>query len=673
MVSHFLCISLLFLGLSCLRYACANAELSALMEMKASLDPENKILSSWTSDGDPCSGSSFLGVVCNENRKVSNISLPSRGLTGQLSPAVAELKCMSGLYLQFNKLTGEIPREIANLTELTDLYLDFNNLTGVIPPEIGGMVSLQVLQLNNNQLTGSIPEEIGFLKKLSYLALEHNMLTGQIPASLGNLRLLKEVYLGFNQLSGPIPLSLSNSPPLEVLDVQNNSFYGPTSPGLKRLKGGFNGQNNLNLCGAGLLLLRNCTPFDYDEKAIPADKGLVPLATNIPKAAKLPPQRSTSSKLPHFGIIIGTVSATISVLVAAVMVTFLLRKRKLKVGNTIDELEDRLTVDQSKELHRSPSPLISIEYFQDWDPMTPGIMFNIEEVKSAAQHFSDANLLGRSNFSAVYRGILKDGCVVAIKSINVTACKSEEAEFMKGLNLITSLEHDNLVKLRGFCFSKGRGECFLIYDYASRGNLSHYLDVAEGRSSQVLSWSTRVSIINGIAKGIRYLHSCDENKPAIVHRNISVEKILLNEHFSPVILDSGLLKLFAEDVAYSALKVSAALGYMAPEYITSGSFTEKSDVYAFGVVMLQVMSGKCMLTSSIRLAAESCNFAGFVDHNLKGKFHESEATKLTKIAVACTNEVPEKRPTMAAVVEELSSDGQNFLFKVGHDGLHETV
>lgn len=114
------------------------------MEIKASLDPSNKQLSSWTADGDPCGGA-FEGVACNEHRKVANISLQGKGLAGKVPPAVAELKCLSGLYLHYNSLSGEIPREIANLTELTDLYLNVNNLTGTIPPQIGTMASLQGL------------------------------------------------------------------------------------------------------------------------------------------------------------------------------------------------------------------------------------------------------------------------------------------------------------------------------------------------------------------------------------------------------------------------------------------------------------------------------------------------------------------------------------------------
>lgn len=125
-----------------------TVELRALMELKSSLDPEGKILGSWISDGDPCSGF-FEGVACNEHRKVANISLQGKGLSGWLSPALAELKCLSGLYLHYNNLSGEIPPRISNLTELVDLYLDVNSLSGAIPPEISNMASLQGNYIHN--------------------------------------------------------------------------------------------------------------------------------------------------------------------------------------------------------------------------------------------------------------------------------------------------------------------------------------------------------------------------------------------------------------------------------------------------------------------------------------------------------------------------------------------
>lgn len=132
---------LLVLGLE-FEPSSGDPEVTALMEMKAALDPEDRFLSSWTGDGDPCRGD-FEGVACNEHGKVANISLQGKGLSGSISPAVAALKCLSGLYLHYNALTGKIPREIGNLTELTDLYLNVNNLSGSIPVELGNMSSLQ--------------------------------------------------------------------------------------------------------------------------------------------------------------------------------------------------------------------------------------------------------------------------------------------------------------------------------------------------------------------------------------------------------------------------------------------------------------------------------------------------------------------------------------------------
>lgn len=128
--------------LVCLPPISGNPELVALIDLKAALDPGGRILTSWANSGDHCGGT-FEGVVCNEHGKVSNISLQTKGLQGTLSPAIAGLKCLSGLYLHFNSISGKIPVELGNLTELSDLYLNMNNLSGEIPPELGGMTSLQ--------------------------------------------------------------------------------------------------------------------------------------------------------------------------------------------------------------------------------------------------------------------------------------------------------------------------------------------------------------------------------------------------------------------------------------------------------------------------------------------------------------------------------------------------
>lgn len=130
--------------------------------------------------------------------------------------------------------------------------------------------------------------------------------------------------------------------------------------------------------------------------------------------------------------------------------------------------------------------------------------------------------------------------------------------------------------------------------------------------------------------------------------------MLIDRRYNPLLSDSGLHKLLADDIVFSILKASAAMGYLAPEYTTTGRFTEKSDVYAFGMILLQILSGKRIVTAMTRAAVESCKVEDFVDANLERKFSESEATKLGRLALLCTHESPHCRPTMEVVLEELS-------------------
>lgn len=308
----------------------------------------------------------------------------------------------------------------------------------------------------------------------------------------------------------------------------------------KKLNEGFNYSNNPGLCGSGFTSLRECTV--WDNLNIDQGNPLVPAASNsvpkIPESAHVQVHcnhtnhcsSSTSSKLPRIAIVTGITTLTMALIIAGFLAIFLRhRLRKQRIGNTSEISDDRSSGNEQMMMtkdsyNRSPSPLVSLEYSKGWDEMISeqsyshgicsgtllqGFKYNLEEVESATHHFSDGNLLGKSSVSSVYKGILKDGSIVAIRRINVTSCKSEETEFMKGLNLLTCLNHDNLVSLKGFCCSKGRGEFFFIYEFASHGSLSQFLDLdvenggskRNSSSSQILDWPSRVSIINGIAKG----------------------------------------------------------------------------------------------------------------------------------------------------------------------------
>lgn len=436
--------------------------------------------------------------------------------------------------------------------------------------QTGNLFAFVVLQLCCNQLTGNIPTQIGSLKQLNVVALQHNRIDGKIPPSLGNLRMLKRLDLSFNSLFDAIPPRLADIPELEILDVRNNTLSGlvpsgnnvsvrlstvflcpletdlysvmDDNQGLKRLNEGFQGDNNPGLCGTGFPSLRRCGPFD--DVNINQVESLPPHLNNTAPEPGVNSQPSNIqghcnhthcsrlSRFPEMPVISGVTTVVFIFTVAGLLAVIHYRRRKQKIVNTYGSSEESFSIDQKKEFLRngSVSPLITLDYSFGWDPLGDGwngigfsqehlnkFRFNLEEVEFATRCFSEANLLGKTNFSAVYKGVLKDRSSVAIRSINVTSCKSEEAEFVKGLYLLTSLRHENLVRLRGFCFSRGKGECFLIYDFASKGNLSKYLDLEDG-SELVLDWSTRISIINGIAKGKFQI------------RFYAVHKISINHH-----------------------------------------------------------------------------------------------------------------------------------------------
>lgn len=401
--------------------------------------------------------------------------------------------------------------------------------------------SCAVLQLCYNRLSGSIPNQVGLLKKLSVLALQSNRLTGAIPASLGDLPELTRLDLSFNRFFGSIPSKLALVPRLLALDLRNNSlsgkvpygsssalFLGILSPGswglvfhsflsgegLRRMEGRFHYGNNRGLCGAGFSSLRLCNSEDLLQPNKPEPYGGL-AHTGIPQSAYVKTHGSHSSK-PSSSSSLPVVIAAIAVgavgVASGLLAFACYRRRKQKIGSSIEITDSRLSTDQVKEaIRKSPSAPVGVGHTSGWDSLAGGgfsqevsrsLRFNLEEVESATQHFSEVNLLGKSNFAATYKGILRDGSVVAVKSINKTSCKGEEGEFLKGLKLLASLSHENLVGLRGFCCSSGRGECFLLYDFVANGSLSQYLETkGKEESSRVLGWPQRVAIIKGIARG----------------------------------------------------------------------------------------------------------------------------------------------------------------------------
>jgi hypothetical protein len=237
-------------------------------------------------------------------------------------------------------------------------------------------------------------------------------------------------------------------------------------------------------------------------------------------------------------------------------------------------------------------------------PNTGSIWFKIRDLEKATDNFSQKNFIGRGGFGFVYKGVLSDGTVVAIKRV-IESDFQGDAEFCNEVEIISNLKHRNLVPLRGCCVidddvnSDERGnQRYLVYDYMSNGNLDDHLFPSSDNQiqKQLLSWPQRKSIILDVAKGLAYLHH--GVKPGIYHRDIKGTNILLDAEMRARVADFGLAKQSREGQSHLTTRVAGTHGYLAPEYALYGQLTEKSDVYSFGVVVLEIMSGRKALDLS---------------------------------------------------------------------------
>ncbi|XVF01141.1 hypothetical protein REPUB_Repub04eG0063000 [Reevesia pubescens] len=236
-------------------------------------------------------------------------------------------------------------------------------------------------------------------------------------------------------------------------------------------------------------------------------------------------------------------------------------------------------------------------------PNTGSIWFKLHDLEKATDQFSQKNFIGRGGFGFVYKGVLPDGTVVAVKRIIESEFQGDE-EFCNEVEIIGNLKHRNLVPLRGCCMIDGdeiydekgsQTQRYLVYDYMPNGNLDDHL-FSSKVGSKPLSWPQRKSIILDVAKGLAYLHY--GVNPAIYHRDIKATNILLDADMRARVADFGLVKQSREGQSHLTTRVAGTHGYLAPEYALYGQLTEKSDVYSFGVVVLEIMCGRKALDLS---------------------------------------------------------------------------
>ncbi|KAL1551197.1 Protein NSP-INTERACTING KINASE 2 [Salvia divinorum] len=494
------------------------------------------------------------------------------------------------------------------------LAIPSQSLSGTISRSIGNLTHLTSLLLQGNNITGEIPPELGELPKLQQLDLSDNLLTGEIPLSLSHLRSLGYMRLNNNSLTGTIPQALGNMTQLKFLDLSFNNLSGPVP---KLLATTFNVLGNPMICATGKEPDCNVT---------------IPMPLSFSQI----PQPSSSRPDSHrVALALGSSLGCICLLVLGF--GFLLWWRH----------------KHNKQIFFD---------FHEHEEVCLGNLkrFQFRELQSATHNFSSKHMIGKGGFGNVYKGCLPDGSVVAVKRLNDGNNRGGEIQFQTEVEMISLAVHRHLLRLYGFCITPT--ERLLVYPYMSNGSVASRL---KGKPS--LDWSTRKRIALGAARGLLYLHEqCD---PKIIHRDVKAANILLDDYFEAVVGDFGLAKLLDHHDSHVTTAVRGTVGHIAPEYLSTGQSSDKTDVFGFGILLLELITGqralefgkaanqKGAMLDWVKKIHQEKKLDMLVDKDLKSNYDRIELEEMVQVALLCTQYLPLHRPKMSEVVRMLEGDG----------------
>ncbi|XP_066318272.1 probable LRR receptor-like serine/threonine-protein kinase At5g45780 [Miscanthus floridulus] len=495
---------------------------------------------------------------------------------------------------------------------VVSLQMANNGLSGTLSPSIGNLSHLQTMSLQNNRISGEIPPEIGKLINLNALDLSSNEFIGDIPSSLGQLTRLNYLRLDRNNLSGPIPADVARLPGLTFLDLSFNNLSGPVP---KIYAHDYSLAGNRFLCNSSII--HGCSDLTAMTNGT--------MSRQVQKA-----------KNHHHLALAISLSVTCSTILVLLFVYWLSYCRwRLPFASADQDLEFELG---------------HVKHF------------SFHDLQSATDNFNSKNILGQGGFGIVYKGCLRNGTLVAVKRLkdpDVTG----EVQFQTEVELIGLAVHRNLLRLYGFCMTSK--ERLLVYPYMPNGSVADRLrDYRNGKPS--LDWSKRMRIALGAARGLLYLH--EQCNPKIIHRDVKAANILLDESFEAIVGDFGLAKLLDRQESHVTTAVRGTIGHIAPEYLSTGQSSEKTDVYGFGILLLELITGpktlsnghgqsqKGMILDWVRELKEEKKLDKLVDRDLRDSFDILELECSVDVIIQCTQTNPILQPKMSEVLHALEAN-----------------
>ncbi|KAI0492963.1 hypothetical protein KFK09_027239 [Dendrobium nobile] len=596
-----------------------TSDRAALLALR---DAVGRAVLRWNVTDSPCT---WQGVRCLQNR-VDTLRLPAVGLIGAIP-------------------TGTI----GNLTALRTLSLRYNGLSGSLPSDLDGAGELRSLYLQDNRFSGDIPSALFKLQKLIRLNLAGNGFTGQISPAFGNLSRLRTLYLERNQLVGSIP---NIDPPyLEQFNVSYNRLNGSVPSGLKKMPASsFIG---MSLCGGPL------APCPGEISPGPA-----PGPAGIPggKGGGRTSSDGSGSKLSGGAIAGIAVGSAAVVLILLILLVFVCRRSGGSKTRAVEAAAVAAKPPEAVAGGRERGEVAAVAAATGVAAeKKPDIgkrlvffgragdgQFDLEDLLRAS-----AEVLGKGTFGTAYKALLEIGAVVAVKRLRDV--NLVEQEFREKIEAVGSMDHENLVPLKAYYFSKD--EKLLVYDYMSMGSLSALLHGNRGSGRTPLNWETRLSIALGAARGIEYIHS---QSPTVSHGNIKSSNVLLTKTYEARVSDHGLATLVGPSTTTSRIA-----GYRAPEVTDIRKVSQKADVYSFGVLLLELLTGKAPAQALLNeegvdlprwvqsVVREEWSSEVFDLELLRYQNVEDEMVQLLQLAIDCAAQYPDSRPSMAEVVARI--------------------
>ncbi|KAL9678510.1 hypothetical protein QQ045_016354 [Rhodiola kirilowii] len=658
---------------------------------------------------------------------IQNLWLNGQKSDSKLSGSIDVLKNMTSLvnvWLHGNMFTGPIP-DVSGLNSLQWLSVRDNQLTGPVPDSLVNLASLKTVNLTNNLLQGKMPKfgnnvavdneglnkycssvsgvdcdwrvnvfleiakPMGYpvvfaqdwngndpcswagvtcdtaTKNVTLINLQNKKLIGTIASEFSKLTSLQKLYLNNNSLTGTVPGVFAEMPNLTYLDISFNNIFGQLPKFRSNVVVKYEG-TKIGSADAG-------TPQSGGTpSSSPTSSSPTPTATDSSSGSG----KSDTSKT--IGIVTGSVLGFL--ILCAGLFFFLKRRKRVKVqsestnintmvinpGNSGSDQDVKISVAAGPRDPGSEAVSITSSGPNVANIHVGNTVISIEVLRNVTNNFNEENILGRGGFGIVYKGELHDGTKIAVKRMMDSGAMGDKGlnEFQAEIDVLTKVRHRHLVNLIGHCLEGN--EKLLVYEYMPQGTLSSHLFHWAKENLKPLEWSRRLTIALDVARGVEYLHSLAHQ--SFIHRDLKPSNILLGDDMRAKVADFGLVRLAPDGKMSFATKLAGTFGYLAPEYAVTGRVTTKVDVFSFGVILMELITGRKALDDS--QPDESCHLVTWFRKMSIGPdtFQKSidpviDLTEETlcsiqtvaELAGHCSARDPHQRPDMSHAVNVLSS------------------